>query len=321
MMNDNLWKNALCVMLLASIGGITFAHAAAAQDSAGDIEVQECVVQFAKEVDVPALESGLVAEVHVTTNQSVVTGGPVLRLGDETLIIRRAAAQTRLESAIKEAESTIELDFAKAALEESEAELDLNRRIEKENGGAISRERVRQLSLSFERAKLEVARAYQRIDQSLVAVKLQQSEIAVLDDQLRRLHADSPLSGIVLDVGKSKGEWVEQGQSVATIARIDRLHVHAFIRGNQISPSDCVGLPVSVLWQDSTTSAERKLSGEVISVDPQRLPGSRFRIHAEVINQCEQANKNHWQLNPGADVRMVVHTGSIAKRIGGTSTR
>ena len=300
----------MLVVLLSGVGGFVFAKAATAQSQHGGIEVEDCVVQFADEVDVPALESGRVVELHVKKNQSVNADAPVLRLSDQTLLIRRKAAQLRLESARKEAQSTIEMDFAKAALEEADAELDLNLRIEQEKSGAVTRERVRQLRLGAKRAQLEVDRANKRIDQALLAVELQYAEISVLDDQLRRLHAESPLTGIVLEVNASKGEWVEKGQSVATIARIDRLHVHAFISGKQISAIDCVGLPVSVHWVDATMGVERKLQGKVVSVDPQRLPGSRFRIHAEIINRTESRDERHWQLNPGADVRMKVHTGS-----------
>lgn len=317
--NKARFQNAVCVFLLAGIGGVVFGRAAVAQQSPG-IEVQECVVQFAAEVDVPALETGRVAELHVKKNQSVTEEGPILRLAGQSLLIRRKAAQVRLVSAQKEASSAIELDFAGAALEEARAELDLNLRIEKDTGGAVTRERVRQLRIGLKRAELEVARAQQRIDQALVAVELQQSEIAGLDDQLQRLHIGSPLTGIVLDVAKSKGEWVQQGQTVATVARVDRLHVYAFIRSQQIAASDCVGLPVSVSWTNPGTLREQSLPGKVISVNPQRLPGSRFRIQAEIVNQPKLKDKQHWQLHPGTEVRMIVHTGSIAKRTTGSAT-
>ena len=313
-MTDSQLSNLACVVLLACIGGIALARAADAQSPTRDVEVQDCVVQFSDEVEVPALESGRVAELHVRTNESVSEGGPILRLDDNSMLIRRKAAQVRLESAKRDSKSRIELEFAQAALEEADSELKLNLRIEKNEPASNTRDRMRQLRLSQKRALLEVARAQQRIDQAFVTVELQESEIAVLDDQLRRLHADSPLSGIVLDVAKSKGEWVEKGQTVATIARIDRLHVHAFIQSSQIAATKCVGLPVSVSWRDTAAKRSRVLHGKVISVDPHRLPGSRYRIHAEIVNAREPVDQSHWQLNPGMDVRMVVHKDLSTKR-------
>jgi multidrug efflux pump subunit AcrA (membrane-fusion protein) len=318
MTSESRFLNTFCVFALAALGGFVCAKAAKAQNTDATavgihgIEVEECVVQFADEVDVPALESGRVAEMHVKANQMIGAGAPVLRLGDQSLLIRRKAAQMRMTSAQKAADATFELDFAQSALKEASEELEINLKINADKGGTITRDRIRQLRIAAKRATLEVARARQQIEQAQVEVSLQQSEIAVLDDQLRRLHADSPLDGVVLDLRKSAGEWVEKGQTVATVARIDRLHVHAFMPSERISPMSCVGLQVSVDWPEPRTGIRRSLQGQIVSVDPQRLPGSRFRIHAEIINQPEPKDNRHWQLNPGADVRMIVQAGSIA---------
>ncbi len=306
-MINRRWSHLLQALLLAVIGGWVCERSGAQSLPVDGIEVQECLVRFANEVDVPALETGEVAEVHVKQNQSVRHGTPIARLDSRSLVAQRQAAQTRLEAAETEAASDVELRYAETALSEAEAELKLNENIQSGTPRAVARQRMTQLRLAVDRGELEIARAKKRMQRAKVDVKLQQTEVALLDDQLRNLHNESPINGIVLQVSRSVGEWVEKGQPLATVAQIDRLHVHAFVDSKRISPTVCAELPVTVFWKDASTGADRRLQGRVLSVDPQQLPGGLFRLHAEIVNRPDSSGK-HWELNPGAKVRMVLQT-------------
>ncbi|NND96951.1 MAG: HlyD family efflux transporter periplasmic adaptor subunit [Pirellulaceae bacterium] len=321
-MKDKRSVQFLQALLLAGLGGFVFGSSGVAQDQTGGIKVQDCVVRFAAEIQVPALETGRVAHVHVQANDAINVGQPIARLDDQTLLMRRKAAQTRLVAAQTDADSVIELQYAEAALKEANAEYKLNSEIQEKIGGSIARQRMRQLSLSVERGVLEVAQARQRIDHARVELDLRQAEVAMLDDQLKNLHVDSPLDGVVLSVDRSAGEWIEKGQPIATVAQIDRLHVHALIDSAKISPMTCRNLLVTVTWIDPSTNRERVLQGRVLSVDPQRLPGARFRLHAEIVNRTVPGHDSAWLLHPGTDVEMIVHPApSTAQRAGDSSHR
>ncbi len=118
-----------------------------------------------------------------------------------------------------------------------------------------------------------------------------------------------------MQTDKGVGEWVEIGAPIATIARIDRLHVHALVNSQQLDPQGCGDLPVSVHWTDPSTQQESSLRGKVLSVDPQVLPGGRFRLHAEIENVPIDDQSRQWQLYPGQEVRMKVQVPAMtAKR-------
>ena len=106
---------------------------------------------------------------------------------------------------------------------------------------------------------------------------------------------------------RSEGEWVQKGEPVATLGKIDRLHVRALLSTDQITHEDCLGLPVSVHWVDPSSGRGRSLRGKVSSVDPQVISGGRFvRLHAEIENRMTKSG-SHWQLSPGAEVRMTIY--------------
>jgi HlyD family secretion protein len=282
--------------------------------SADGIEVQDCAVRFAAEVQIPALTTGRVAEVTVAPNDTVELGDPIARLDDRSLLIRRRAAQLRYDNAKAESIDHVEIDYARVAKAEAEAELDVNRSIQNDARGAVPMTRMRQLRLAVERGQLEVAQAKKRLKQAEVEAGLREADLAVIDDQLRNLHVESPIGGVVLAVDREQGEWIEKGQPITTVGRIDRLHVNALLSSDKIAPSQCRGLSVSVHWIDPADGKEKSLRGTVLSVDPQMLPGGRFRLHAEIVNRNVNNEPDQWQLHPGAEVRMKVFPTTVSAR-------
>lgn len=297
----------MCEMWLSKCGMVLLVLVCSADRCNADgIEVHECAVRFSAEVKVPALSTGRVAEVSVAPNDSVKAGAPLVSLDDRSLLIQRRSAQLRYENARSDSESDVEVQYAKIAKAEAEAELDISRSIQKDARGAIPLTRMRQLKLAVDRGELEVAQALKRLKRAEVEAALREADLAEIDDQLKNLNIESPLGGVVLEVNRAVGEWVEKGQPVASIGRIDRLHVHALLNSEQIAPSQCPGVSVSVHWVDPSDRQEQVLRGKVLSVDPQMLPGGGFRIHAEIVNQNIDNQIDQWQLHPGTEVRMKI---------------
>jgi len=285
-----------------------------AQTSTGaEVDVQECVVRFAQEVQVPALETGQVAEVTVAPNDMIEAGVQIARLDDRSLLIRRHASMLRRDLA-KDVLDDLDLNYAKLALAEAKEELETSRSIQNDVRGAVPLSQIRKLNLAVERGELEVEQAKKRGRRAEVELDLREADLSVMDDQLRHLHVESPISGVVLEVNRSEGEWIEKGDPIATVARIDRLHVHALIDSEQISPAACRGLRVSVHWTDPSDGVERSLSGRVLSVDPQMLPNGRLRLHAEIVNGTVEKDRSQWLLRPGAEVRMKVYTSAATAK-------
>ena len=275
-------------------------------DESQAMQVQECVVRFAEELNVPSTESGLIAELSVATGDSIQWGDPIARLDDRAMRIRSRAATLRLDSAMQQSGDDLEIRYAETALEETQAELEASRSIYKDAAGAVPLSTIRRLRLSVERAELEVARAKKAANLAKTEVDLRAADVSVIDDTLRRLQLQSPLAGVVLQVFRQRGEWVTAGEPVARVARLDRLDVHALLSEDQMSPQSCRDRSVSVRWSDPVTNTEHRLRGRVTAVQPQRLAGSRYRIQASVANERTD-DGGDWKLHPGIEVRMFVY--------------
>ena len=273
------------------------------QATGQDIQLHDCVVQFAREVRVPALASGRIVGLSVKVNQSVVTNDRIAKLDDRSLLIRRSAATLRLQAAKDDAIDNLGLRYAETSLAEAEAELETSRNIQADVKGAIPQSQLRKLRLAVERGHLEVAQASRDMRRQQVEVALRESELSTIDAQLRNLHMESPIEGVVLNLNRENGEWIERGEPIATVAQLDKLHIHALAEIGDISPSECKGMAVTVHWTDDE-KRQQTLLGTVLSTDPQVLPGERFRLHAEVVNQRRKDNPTQWRLVPGTNVNM-----------------
>ena len=281
-------------------------------DESSAIAVQESVVRFSEELNIPSTEAGLIAELSVTAGDSIQWGSPVARLDDRSLRIRSRAAALRLESAMQQAADDLELQYAETALQEAEAELESSRSIYRDSAGAIPLVTISRLRLSVERAQLEVARAKKAASLAKIEIDLRAADVSVIDDTLKRLQLQSPLAGVVVQVFRQRGEWVAAGDPVVRVARIDRLDVHGLLSADQLSPQGCRDQAVSVRWTDPATNQEHRLRGRVTSIQPQRLPGARYRFQASVANE-KTADGKDWLLHPGTEVRMFVYP-TVGKR-------
>jgi multidrug resistance efflux pump len=202
-------------------------------------------------------------------------------------------------------------------LAEAEAELDDSRAASERVNGAVARNQIRRLNLAVERAELELARAEKQRLHAQIEIQLRAADLAGIAHELSQLQCVSPIDGIVLTVHRSLGEWVKAGDPIVTLADAAVLHLHALVSADELDPAQCVGLPITVDWKYESNSSQvnssQSLRGKILSVDPTRLPGNRFRLHAEVANRrnvidsTKPLEADGWQLVPGMEVSMRIH--------------
>ena len=290
----------IVVVLQFFIGGAD--SSCAAQQT---IEVTDCIVRFADEVDVPAIQAGRVAEIMVNLNDHVEFNASLARLDDRSVRIRLRTSELRLKHAEREANDDVELRYAETALAEAKAEHDSSRSIHKDVSGAVPMSHLRRLRLAVERGELEVALAKKRRIESQMQVELRQADLSILEDEANNLLLTSPLSGTVIELAHSEGEWIEKGEKFCTVGRMDRLRISALVHQDVLARETCKGVPVSVHWDDQL-GVEKSLRGKVLSIDPQMLPGGRYRLHAEIVNRRLSNEDTSWMLLPGMNVRIKV---------------
>lgn len=211
-------------------------------------------------------------------------------------------AEASLAAADRKAQNDVEIrhaeDAAKVAEYEYRASLVANER----SPNAVAQVRLNELALAYQKQtrQIEVAKHNQELYKLEAAAK--RVEVQAAEDQVRRRQITAPIIGQVTEVPMHIGQWVQPGDVVFRIVRLDRLSVDGLLNADDYAPSEIVHRPVLV---ETTLARGRRAQfvGKVTFVHPEIDNRGKFRIKAEITNVQEQGQ---FLLFPGKEVDLTI---------------
>jgi len=137
------------------------------------------------------------------------------------------------------------------------------------------------------------------LDEQELNYRLKANEYALATRAVERREIRSPLAGKVVEVSKHGGEWVEPGNQVFRIVRIDRLRVKGYVNINELL-GVTEGRPVTFLI-DISDGPRLKFPGKLVFISPEvnEVNGEQVEVWAEVENK-------DMLLRPGMHGTMVI---------------
>ncbi len=260
------------VMIVASASGL----------AAAEIRVPSVLVKLLDQVEVPAREAGVLDKVIAREGQMVESGAAVAQIDDADAQFDKRRTEMELIAAAKEADSDVKVRFARKSLEVAQAEL--RRAIESERRFAqsVSQSELDRLRLSVQKTELEIEQAQLELELAQAGREIKQIEVDSAKHAIRQRQIVSPLAGFVAEVNRHQGEWVEPGQTILRVLRLDRLRAEGMIKADD-APSDLKGrkatLTVDIDGQPT------QFFGTVTYVSPEIDPfNGQVRIWAEIEN-------------------------------------
>jgi len=271
---------------------------AAAQTHAAPIEVRSVLIKLIEQVDVPARESGVLADLAVTEGSIVDQGTVLAKLDDEEAKLLQLQARLQLEIATKKAQDTIDLQSTQEALRVAQADLERARASRERFSTSISKSELEHLQLDVIQRELGIKRTRRDLEIAKVTLALRQKDFELASLNLDRRKIVAPLSGMVVQVHRRRGEWVEPGENVVRIIRLDRLRAEGFVNVQDVQ-DELQGASVR-LHVDLPGRARAAFAGRIVFVSPEIDPVNRqVRVWAEVEN-------GDLQLRPGLRATMTV---------------
>ena len=272
------------------------------QPSAGVVQIPDCFIYLLEDVQVPALEAGAIKELTVTEGAVVRKGEPLAVLDDREPLVRKLKAELERDAALTKASDDVEIRFAQASLAYSTAELNRLLSIERKAQNTVSGTELEKAKLARQRDELQIEKAKLDLKVAKMTADVHQAEVDAVELALARREIISPVDGEVVTVFHERQEWVNAGEPVVQVVRMDRLRVEGFVLSSEVNVGEIAGGNVVVDVQLARGRQER-FAGKVVFISPIVTSGGKYRVRAEVENRREQ---NQWLLRPGMSALMTI---------------
>lgn len=270
------------------------------------ITVESALLRLIQQVEVPARAQGVLASINAVEGDTVEQGQLLAQVDDVEAQLLRSRAEIELRLNQEKVSKDIAIRSAQRALAFSQAEYARLQRAAKEIPRSVSTSELEELRFRADKAELELEEAQQarRLDQLTVELKDKELELSNYNVEVRKINA--PIKGMVVEVLKQPGEWVEPGDKVLRIVRIDRLRVEGLIHSRDLPPN-LRGAEVSIVM-DLPGKGQMTFPGKVVFVSPEISPvNGQVRVWAEVDNR-------EGLLNPGLRPKMTIHPTTNGQR-------
>jgi macrolide-specific efflux system membrane fusion protein len=298
--------------LLGTLAGLTLGASYVVAQSPAPLEarIERCLVSLIDDVKVPAESAGVLSAIEAREGLQVEVGTMLATVDDRQVQLQKKVADAEHRVSKEKADNDVNVRYAQAVKKVAEKEYWLNAEANKIHPGAITRVVIDQLLLKVEQAALQIEQSQHEQQVAKYETDGYAAKVSLADDEIRRRHIKAPVSGEVVEVMFRPGEWVEPGNEVLRLVRLDRLRIEGFLNASEFSPSEISNRPVRVTVALARGRKET-FQGKIVFVNPLVQAGGEYRVWAEVVNRMEN---NQWLLRPGLDAEMIIDVGAAAAR-------
>jgi len=274
-----------------------------------EIDLAVATRRHAESVSVD-IASAAVDESASLLEQAKIELSVARKMAESDILVRQSQAATTysqeafdraLRSKQEFATSVSELELAKLQYELEKSRMDTEQaRYDQGLQSLRSTARaamVEQQETAAKRLALELTDARTEHAVAKLNVERMQKSVDVATEKLARRQIKSPLSGIVVEKLRHKGEWVEAGEPVLRVIRLDSLLVEGYVDANLVDQSSR-GRQVQV--RAKTRQGAVTVDGRIVFVSPEiDAVNQQVQVRAEIENR-------KLLLRPGRPVEMVI---------------
>jgi multidrug efflux pump subunit AcrA (membrane-fusion protein) len=268
--------------------------------AASDGQVSTCTIEYVDEIDVPALELGLLVAVNVKEGDSIPAGFEIAKIDDTILKHSLRQALVRKTNSESIANDATSIEAAEKQIQLTGQRYETTRSLFRK--GARSYEEKQTARYEFEVAQLQRRAAMMRQLEARGEADLENARASEVEERIRRHTVLARFDGVVIKRYKQTGEWVTAGEPVARVARMDKLYVTGLISNNEYNPSDVKGKNV-VVTVELARKKTMEFRGKITTIGFEDIAGTgnEFQVKAEIDNEMLEGE---WALRKNSRVSM-----------------
>ncbi|HVX12210.1 MAG TPA: HlyD family efflux transporter periplasmic adaptor subunit [Pirellulales bacterium] len=272
-------------------------------------QLDNTLVTLIDEIDIAAQEAGIITDLTVQEGSEVRANDKIAQISDSKAQAAKKVAQAEHEVALAEAENDISVRYAKKAAEVAYYDFMAHKLANKQAKGSTPEAEMKKLHLSWQKGELETEKAQLELDVAKLTAKAKEASVEAADDDIHRRRVFSPIDAVVIEIDKHVGEWVNPGDRIARIVRMNKVRVKGMLALAEVSPIQVADRPITVEARISNNRSVQ-FQGRIVFVAPELDPsGKYYKVVAEVENREENGT---WLLLKGMSPRVTVEAGIAA---------
>jgi macrolide-specific efflux system membrane fusion protein len=250
---------------------------------AQEITIAGALVKLIDQLDVPAREAGTVIALELQEGARVEEGALLARIDDTEARFALDRARIDLDIARQTAASDVAQRGAERTLATAQSELQRALEAREKLRDIVTDTELDRLRLAVDQARLAVEKAKQDQAVARLTVDSKQVEAEFAAQKVQRRQVLAPFGGVVVQVHKRRGDWVEPGEKLLRLVRLDRLRVEGHLDA-RYATAQLAGKSV-VLTVEFPGQAAQKWPGKLTFVSPEIDPfNKQIRVLAEIDN-------------------------------------
>jgi multidrug resistance efflux pump len=292
------------IYTLAVIGLIALGSPAIGQD----ITLNNCVVGLLDDAKVPAQESGILVSVPVRDGQPVVKDEVIARIDDTLAILQKKVSEAELGVAKKKLENDISIRYAKVASNVTRRNYERLFESNKIVKNSVPEADLEIAWLEYDEKTKMIEKAQFETEIAKEEMHVAEANLAAAQEHIHRREVKAPWDGVVDQVVRHEGDWVEPGDPVLRLLRMDFLRVESSVSTSKYNPEDIFHRPATITIRRAGDKIET-FKGRVGGIIPRSESDDRYPIWIEVQNRKQGP---FWLLHEGMRADVVIHAGSPA---------
>lgn len=187
------------------------------------------LLRITETIHVAAATTGLLSRTPPAEGAMVEKGQVISQVDYKKSKLELNRAAVNLQTAEKRATNDVDVRYAVKAHAVALADLQRSKRINAEIANSVSQKELDRLQLIVDRASLEIEQARHKRELASLDTDLKRADYEIFRHELERSVIRASVTGMVMQVDKRLGEWVNSGDTVVQIVRMDRLRAEGFV--------------------------------------------------------------------------------------------
>ena len=272
-------------------------------------------VKVADSVKLPAKEMGVLIHLGVKEGSQVRLGEKIGQIDDREIQTQKMAAEYAFRAAIKRYKDDVDIRYADAAAAAAEADLEIMLKANEIREKAITEVDVRAGKLAHEKMVLAAEKSRKEQELAKYEAYMKQAELDAAGLAIERRVITAPFDGVVEEMARKQEEWVNPGDVILWLLRMDTMEVEGAVDQSLYDPHEVQGCEVTVEVLMARGRTET-FKGRITKVSSLIRGDKTYNVRAEVANRQEHGS---WMLRNGLPAKMVVHLGTGGAAAAGVS--